>query len=244
MATDYRVQRGDCISSIAYAFNLGWEVVWNHPDNAELKEKRGDPNILKEGDVVHVPDLEQKECEVPTGALHRFKVKKMTAQLKLRIVEEPPPPSKPQKPPPPSSDRKNSITEDPEPDTTPLKDKPRAGVAYTVEIDALSIQGKTDGDGMLTCEIPPNAKTGRLILEPGTPNETILPLHLGHLDPISEVSGVKQRLANLTFKCGDGDDETPELEAALRVFQEKHGLKVTGKIDDATRDELKKAHDG
>src|SRR5262245_657447 len=113
MATDYRVQRGDCISSIAHAFNLSWETVWNHPNNADLKKARKDPNILKEGDIVHVPDLEQKQCEVATGAVHRFKVKKMTAQLKLRIVEEPPPTGKPQEPPAPSPDRKNAITEDP-----------------------------------------------------------------------------------------------------------------------------------
>ena len=34
----------------------------------------------------------------------------------------------------------------------------------------------------------------------------------------------------------------PELEAALRAFQAKHGLSVTGKIDDATRAEILKAH--
>lgn len=243
MAVDYTVRRGDCISSIAHDFGQGWERVWNHPSNADLKKKRVDPSILKEGDVVHVPDPELKECEVPAGAVHRFVVKLATAKLRIRIVAEPtrqPPP-----PPPaaPQTDRKSLITEDPEPDTTPLQDQPRAGVAYTVEIGTLSIQGTTGSDGMLECDIPPNAREGRLILEPGTPNETILPLNLGHLDPLDEVSGVKQRLANLTFPCGEGNEATPELEAALRVFQEKHGLEVTGSLDPKTKDALEKAHD-
>src|SRR5207247_307350 len=135
-----------------------------------------------------------------------------------RLVVEPTPQSKAPAAAAPPPDRKNPTTEDPEPDTTPLKDQPRAGVAYTVEIGTLSIQGKTGSDGMLECNIPPNAREGRLILEPGTPNETILPLNLGHLDPLDEISGVKQRLANLTFPCGEGNEATPELSAALSSF--------------------------
>ncbi len=244
MAVAYRVRTGDCISSIAAEHNLLWEFVWNHPDNAELREKRGDPNILKEGDIVHVPSPKPKECEVETGKLHRFKVTTEKTHLKLRIVQEPKPKSKPQEPVAPTAGLKNVTSEDPEPDATLLKDEPRADVAYRLKIDGSTFEGKTSSDGVLECDIPPHVKTGWLILEPGTPNETSLALNLGHLDPIDEVSGVKQRLANLTFDCGSGDGETPELEAALRLFQQKNGLKVTGKIDQATKDELAKLHDG
>src|SRR6185295_4058908 len=98
--------------------------------------------------------------------------------------------------------------------------------------DDATIEGKTDADGFIDCEMPPNATKGRLILAPGTPHETELPLNFGHLDPIEEISGVKQRLKHLCFDCGDpNDEETPELESALRAFQAKHGLSVTGKID-------------
>jgi len=246
MAVDYRVRSGDCISSIASKHNLLWEFVWNHPENAELKKKRGDPNILKEGDIVHVPSPELKECDVATGKLHTFKIKTEKAHLKLRIVQEPKPKpkSKPEEPAKPTAGLKNVTTEDPEPDATPLKDEPRPDVVYKLEVDSLTFEGTTDSDGVLEHDIPPHARSGRLILEPGTPNETILPLNLGHLDPVEEVSGVKQRLANLTFDCGSGDGETPELAAALRSFQLKNGLEVTGKIDQATKDELAKIHDG
>lgn len=241
MPVDYRVQRGDCISAIAHRFGFGWEVVWNHPKNAELKKKRKDPNILKVGDVVHVPDKEEKTESAATGKVHRFQVKRPTAKLRLRIVKEPTPKSKPQAAGPPP-DWKNPTTEDPEPEKTPLEDEPRKDLAYRLEIGELTYEGKTDGDGILEQLIPPDAGTGRLILEPGTPNETVLPLNLGHLDPIEDVSGVKQRLANLTFPCGDDDELTPELAAALRAFQAKHGLDVTGELDDETRDAIKKAH--
>jgi N-acetylmuramoyl-L-alanine amidase len=63
------------------------------------------------------------------------------------------------------------------------------------------------------------------------------------LDPIDVISGVKQRLRNLCFDCGDhSDEETPDLQAALSAFQAKHALSVTGTIDDATRAAILEAH--
>ncbi|MEW6505931.1 MAG: peptidoglycan-binding domain-containing protein, partial [Chloroflexota bacterium] len=83
----------------------------------------------------------------------------------------------------------------------------------------------------------------RLILEPRTVNERVLLLNLGGLNPLSELSGIKHRLANLGFDCGDTSDEaTSGLAAALRAFQEKHGLRVTGEADQATRDKLQELH--
>ncbi|MEJ7712149.1 MAG: peptidoglycan-binding domain-containing protein [Pyrinomonadaceae bacterium] len=144
---------------------------------------------------------------------------------------------------------RESVTEDPETDTTPQPDKPRVGVPYIIEIDGKTISGQTDADGRIEQSIPPNARQGRLILDPGTLNEVELPLNLGHLNPLTDASGVadasgaKHRLANLGFDCGDRSDETtPELTAALRAFQEKHGLQVTGEVDQATRDEIYQLH--
>jgi putative peptidoglycan binding protein len=240
MPSDYKVGDGECIGSIAHEHGLDWQVVWDHPKNAGLKKKRGNPNVVKTGDVVHLPDPEPKSRDISTGTEHRFTVKRKTAKLKLRLVKEPLPTGKSEAP-PPRTDYKEAVSEDPEPGPPP-EDKPQANIAYKVEIGALTIEGQTDSDGILECDIPPDARAGRVILEPGTPNETVLPLNLGHLDPIEEVSGVKQRLANLTFPCGDGDDETPELAAALRAFQEKFSLEITGALDQKTRDAIAKAY--
>ncbi len=74
-------------------------------------------------------------------------------------------------------------------------------------------------------------------------NQFVL-LQLGNLDPISEVRGVKQRLANLGFDCGNtnNDELNEDLEGALSAFQSAHDLDVTGEIDQATRDKLKDVH--
>jgi N-acetylmuramoyl-L-alanine amidase len=244
MATDYQVQRGDCIGSIAYTYNLPWQKIWNHPKNSELKKQRQDPNVLREGDSVHIPDIEPGGVSAPTDARHRFVVKRRVTKLRLRVVVDPGPKPVPEPPPrPPSPDPRNVTEEDPPPDTAARADEPRKSMAYTLVIESVTIRGQTDSDGFLECDIPSDAMSGRLVLAPDTPHETEVALNLGYLDPIDEVSGVKQRLRNLCFDSGDEtNEETSDLEDAVRAFQSKHGLSATGTIDDATRAALLKAH--
>lgn len=261
MAEDYEVNAEDCVSSVAFERGFFWETLWKHPQNAQLKAARKDPNVLKQGDLLHIPDLQIKEYDKPTEKKHRFRRKSAPARLRLRVMEEPSPQQKPppQSPSPSSSssplsslpvsipllpsNNRSVTTEDPEPDPKPLEDKPRANVPFVLEVDGKLIKGQTDNDGRIEIPIPPNARSGNLILEPGTVNETSIPLMLGHLQPLTEISGVKNRLINLGFDCGDITDEmNPQLEAALGAFQDKHKLEVTGKVDQATRDKLRELH--
>jgi hypothetical protein len=82
-----------------------------------------------------------------------------------------------------------------------------------------------------------------LTVEPGTLKETVIPLLLGFLDPVSEISGMKHRLSNLGFGCEDQTDEiTPDFQEALREFQLRNELQVTGQPDDTTKSKLKQLH--
>jgi N-acetylmuramoyl-L-alanine amidase len=243
MATNHQAKACDSIGSIAYEYGIPWEEIWNHPKNAELKRLRRDPNILKQGDVVHIPDWKPKPYILPTGKRHRIVYPRPYTRLRLRVVVDPgPAPTDDPAAAPPSGGR-NLVAQDPPPDTKPRSDQPRAGVAYDLLVDDLVLHGTTDGDGYIDCKIPPNAAKARLVLAPGTPHETSLAVRIGHLDPADQVSGIKQRLRNLCFDCGDqSDDETPAFAAAVRAFQAKHGLDVTGSVDDRTRAEIVKAH--
>lgn len=265
MPVDYPAKIGDCISSIAYAHGLFWETIWTDPQNAELKAKRQNPNILQEGDVVHVPDLRIKEEARATNQRHSFVLKGVPAMLRLRITEEskPKPSSSPEGQPNKKggessfldkvvdtvqqvvglSTEGGSIAEFQEPEAEPVlfESKPRKNVPYLLDIDGRLTTGNSDSEGRIELSIPPHARFGTLTLDPGTFNERVIPLNLGHLDPIQSGSGVVQRLNNLGFSCEDGSDKVT-LAAAIRAFQEKSGLSVTGQADQATRDELQEQH--
>ena len=122
-----------------------------------------------------------------------------------------------------------------------LNEKPRANEPYELDIDGLLSSGQTDGQGWINEPIPPDAKKGKLTFD----DEDQYELDLGHLDPIDETTGFQARLANLGLYYGEVDGEPgPVTEAALRRFQEKENLEVTGQRDAATRDTLMEAHGG
>ena len=81
------VKPGECLESIAFKFGFSWKTIWNFGENAELKRLRRDPNLMYPGDVVVVPDQENRNESIATGALHRFKCKHMISNLNLQLLE-------------------------------------------------------------------------------------------------------------------------------------------------------------
>jgi len=78
---------------------------------------------------------------------------------------------------------------------------------------------------------------------PGTEKEISFPLHLGEMDSIETVIGVRKRLYNMAYRCApEGDEVDPDLRDALMRFQRGNDLKVTGSIDQATKDKLVQVH--
>lgn len=86
MPRQHRVADGDCIESIAFAYGFFPGTLWDHPENAALREKRGNPHVLTPGDVVFIPDLREKEIPGETGKLHRFRRRGVPAKLRLRLT--------------------------------------------------------------------------------------------------------------------------------------------------------------
>ena len=86
--TTFAVKQGDCISSIAARAGLLWQTVWKHPRNAELRERRKDPNILFPGDQLAVPKKRIKHVSRPTEAEHTFVKLGTPAKMKLRLLHE------------------------------------------------------------------------------------------------------------------------------------------------------------
>ena len=118
--------------------------------------------------------------------------------------------------------------------------QPRKNEKYVLIIDGQTFNGTLDGDGKLEQFIPPNAKGGQLLLSGG---KEVIPIQLGFLNPVNEVSGAQQRLNNLGFICGNEDGDLDDMTAeALRKFQGYNKLPVTGQLDDATKGKLQELH--
>ena len=66
------VEPGDCFYNLSRQEGFHWETLWNHSNNADLRERRKHPNVLLPGDEVFVPDLTVKEVARPTDQRHRF----------------------------------------------------------------------------------------------------------------------------------------------------------------------------
>ena len=81
----HTVKQGEHLAAIAARYGFGdASAIWDHPDNQALKEQRGDPNVLLEGDQVVIPDARPKTETGETGRHHRVRIKR--PRLMLRFV--------------------------------------------------------------------------------------------------------------------------------------------------------------
>ena len=84
----HTVGPGECLTSIAEKYGFSVDTVWNHGDNASLKEKRKDPNTLVPGDIVAIPDRREKVVSCETAKTHTFKLSAASALFRLQLFED------------------------------------------------------------------------------------------------------------------------------------------------------------
>ena len=83
---EHVVRQGDCISSIADRYGLFWQTIWNHGQNSQLRQERRNPNVLYPGDVVFVPDRQEKRESGATDQRHRFRKRGVPAKVRIRLL--------------------------------------------------------------------------------------------------------------------------------------------------------------
>ncbi|MCB9594706.1 MAG: peptidoglycan-binding protein [Sandaracinaceae bacterium] len=122
-----------------------------------------------------------------------------------------------------------------------VEDEARANEPFVATIDGVEHHGTTDAEGVLHLPIRPEARRATVVF---TNDGEEFELVLGVVDPVDTVTGAKSRLVNLGFELDAIDDQLDEQTiAALRLFQIRFGLDVTGELDDATRAKLLELHD-
>lgn len=81
------LKRGDCLSNISKQERFLWETIWEHPENTKLRQQRKNPNILKEGDGLYIPNLELKEISAETEKCHVFVLERQVARFTLTLLD-------------------------------------------------------------------------------------------------------------------------------------------------------------
>lgn len=121
---------------------------------------------------------------------------------------------------------------------------PLATTDYAVEVNGRTLEGRTDGEGMLVEVIP--SRTRHVLVRTFNTGSRDRPLlwsvDVGSLDPSDEPSGAAHRLRNLGFLRGGAHEAS--LRSAVTSFQRRAGLEPTGDLDDTTRRALVREHDG
>jgi len=84
----HSVLQGECMSSIGKDHGLFWSTIWNHAANAELKHRRGNPNVLLPHDAVFLPNPRPKGEGGATDQHHKFRRRGEPACFRMKLLEE------------------------------------------------------------------------------------------------------------------------------------------------------------
>jgi N-acetylmuramoyl-L-alanine amidase len=216
MGDTYTVKQGDFLAKIAAKFGFTNPMtIWDDPKNSKLKQARKNPNVLFPGDELFIPDKKQKQEAASTEQKVRFELK--SGKLNLRLILE------------------NAFG------------KPLANAECELTIDSTTHKLISDPTGKIETPIPATCTQGTLVVKDGTTpgNDQVIPIMIGHLDPIDTVTGQKARLNNLGYVAGplDKDDQTL-FQSAIEEFQCEHMGKseVDGDCGPKTQAKLLSVH--
>src|SRR5688500_6803666 len=82
----YVVRPGDYLTRIASRRRFDAEQVWQHPQNAELRRRRPNPEVLAAGDILYVPDTEPRRHALTVGGTSSFTARIPTVKLELSLT--------------------------------------------------------------------------------------------------------------------------------------------------------------
>lgn len=215
MAKTYTIQKGDCVESVSRKFGFGdFRIIYDHPNNAELKQKRPKPNLLVAGDEVFIPDIELKEESGSTESRHSFEL--VTKPVKLRMVLK---------------DDKDQ----------PFADKQyelKVGdQEYTGNTDSSGYFEHEISPGAKSGELKLHTEDDKLKVLTWN-------LQIGALEPPDTTRGVQERLKNLGFYYGSASGRVGKrTKTAVKAFKKKKNMTVNETIDDELRGKLRDSHD-
>jgi hypothetical protein len=217
MSGDYRpyiVRQGDYLARLAHIHGFDAGEVWNHEQNAALRELGRTPDVLAPGDVLYLPVKPKEGLAFSANTSNRYQAEVPKVKVSLIFKDD------------------DRVLSDEPYEVHGLGSEGSSGQAD---------ERKTDADGRVNLELPVTAREVTVVFPR---QNVAYEVRVGDMDPEAELSGIKKRLENLGFlvheREGASDDEY--LRGAVASFQKKSGLPATGTLDDATKKALKDAH--
>lgn len=213
MPTTHVVRQGECFLLIARCHGFAdFQRVYEHPDNAELRRKRPNPNVLFPGDSVVIPDRgsPKQKPNLSTGRSHPFTLKVPGRYLRVALRD--------------------------------AQGAPLSGRPYLLTFGPEVIEGSTDDAGFLEAKVPFSVSQVTLECEGHSWELALGALRPMKDTPDDGVSGAEARLMNLGYALEPTGKMTLELRSAIRAFQHQCGLEVTGRLDAETLQKLEELH--
>jgi hypothetical protein len=210
----HTVRQGEYLARIAQGYGFADpDVVWNSPENQSLKDAGRTPATLAPGDELFVPERADR---VLTGATeHRYKARVKASVVRLRVVLQ------------------------------TLGGKALANASGALHAATSDSNVMTDGKGEFEVILVGGTEAAELRLAGAatTLHGIVIPLHIGHLDPVTTIGGQEARLNNLGYRAGMlGNPSALQFRSAVEEFQCDEHLTVDGSCGPATQAKLRSAH--
>ncbi|PCK04240.1 MAG: peptidoglycan-binding protein [Alteromonadaceae bacterium] len=218
MPTNHTVQQGETLTRIAHQHGFqSVGAIYDHPDNAELRQLRPDPDILNPGDNIIIPDIEDKVVTKTSSSRYSFTLKRLPKdQLILRLV-----------------DRKGQTWVN----KRVVMDIGGQQHDLTTDSDGmvtieLPHEGSLEG-GNVDIYLEENSEQATFNMVSG----------VGTLDPVEELSGVQARCNHLSYDCGTVDGlNGSRTRKGVKAFQKSQNLDVDGVPGPITKSKLKQVY--
>jgi Putative peptidoglycan binding domain len=216
----YVIRASDYLTAIAYARGLKPDEIWQNPDNAGLRELRGNPEMLAPGDVLYLPAVKPKWLPVSVGSTNTFVAS--PPKVEVHVVLK-------------GADGKpfagSTVHLDPQvTDDDPTTDGD--GLLKVLVPVTVKVLTATVGDDGASFQI----RVGNL--DPhDVPSGT-----LSRLRQLGYVGDESRLLAMDRPYLGGIDANDTALTRAVSAFQTENGGDVTGELDDDLCDQIRDEH--
>lgn len=83
----HEVAQGETTVQLALEAGHYWSTVWQHGNNAQLRQQRKHHNVLHPGDVLFIPAIRVREVPKPTDQTHKFVRKGIPEKFNLQFLD-------------------------------------------------------------------------------------------------------------------------------------------------------------